>query len=386
MGLQRAQANALLYRSDLPKTDVTLHPSTETGPLQEFSTQNAAQLHQHVESLPPSESDICGSYSRKVLAQGRCSPLLTPLHSLLAFLGGRAYSALPCAGAPPPQRPPSYNMPRRPCADIRVWCPFERVSSTQIPPVPSNPCRCRPCACPRTHANLRTLRYVPAWRLPSVSPRAAKPFQPPPPWISRQTLSPQIWNAPSPSGTSKNWGALSSTSGSNQATVSCRSEFQQTKRRLCPLTTDYCSSGPSPLPCAGAEPPQRPPQKISRRECEGIRPWRPAAAGNSHHPAYWVHPSVCQRRLGNSQLGPNLTAMTIESPQQKRMAGPPRLHPLRHVNGRRLHSDDKPRTSAAQVTKFGQISITDSELQISAGGFKKRGTEKLFLAAPLEAR
>jgi len=37
--------------------------------------------------------------------------LLTPLHSLLDFLGGRAYSALPCAGAPPPQRP--LSCPRR---------------------------------------------------------------------------------------------------------------------------------------------------------------------------------------------------------------------------------------------------------------------------------
>ena len=34
----------------------------------------------------------------------RCHSLLSTLSS--AFLGGRAYSALPCAGAPPPQRPP----------------------------------------------------------------------------------------------------------------------------------------------------------------------------------------------------------------------------------------------------------------------------------------
>ena len=34
-----------------------------------------------------------------------------PLCSLTtAVLGGRAYSALPCAGAPPPQRPLSYNL------------------------------------------------------------------------------------------------------------------------------------------------------------------------------------------------------------------------------------------------------------------------------------
>ncbi len=43
--------------------------------------------------------------------------LLSPhsFPSLLAFLGGRAYSALPCAGAEPPQRPLSYNPRRSEC-------------------------------------------------------------------------------------------------------------------------------------------------------------------------------------------------------------------------------------------------------------------------------
>ena len=73
--------------------------------------------------------------------------LLTPLRSLLAYLGGRAYSALPCAGAPPPQRPLSYNMPRRPGVDIRNRCPVERISPNPVPPVLCIPRRCRPCAC-----------------------------------------------------------------------------------------------------------------------------------------------------------------------------------------------------------------------------------------------
>ena len=47
-----------------------------------------------------------------------------------AVLGGRAYSALPCAGAPPPQRPRSYNMPRRPGVYIRDGCLPERVRPT----------------------------------------------------------------------------------------------------------------------------------------------------------------------------------------------------------------------------------------------------------------
>jgi len=54
-------------------------------------------------------------------------------------LGGRAYSALPCAGAPPPQRPLSYNMPRRPGVDIGDRCLIEGVQPDHVPPVPSIP-------------------------------------------------------------------------------------------------------------------------------------------------------------------------------------------------------------------------------------------------------
>ena len=67
-----------------------------------------------------------------------------------AVLGGRAYSALPCAGAPPPQRPLSYNIPSRPGVYIRDGCLPERGSPHYVPSAPSVPCRGRPCACPRT--------------------------------------------------------------------------------------------------------------------------------------------------------------------------------------------------------------------------------------------
>ena len=41
-----------------------------------------------------------------------------------AVPGGRAYSALPCAGAPPPQRPLSYNLaPQRLCGQCEVGVP-----------------------------------------------------------------------------------------------------------------------------------------------------------------------------------------------------------------------------------------------------------------------
>ncbi len=72
------------------------------------------------------------------------------LSTLSSLLGGRAYSALPCAGAPPPQRPLSYNMPHRPGVDIGDRCLIEGVWPTHVPPVPSDPRTCRPRACPRS--------------------------------------------------------------------------------------------------------------------------------------------------------------------------------------------------------------------------------------------
>ncbi len=62
--------------------------------------------------------------------------LLTPLFSLLALLGGRAYSALPCAGAPPPQRPLSLDVPHRPGVNIGDRCLIEGVQPHHVPPVP----------------------------------------------------------------------------------------------------------------------------------------------------------------------------------------------------------------------------------------------------------
>ena len=75
------------------------------------------------------------------------------LSTLSSHLGGRAYSALPCAGAPPPQRPLSYNIPPRPGVEIGDRCLFDGVQPDHVPPVASAPRRCRPCACPRTLPN-----------------------------------------------------------------------------------------------------------------------------------------------------------------------------------------------------------------------------------------
>ena len=100
------------------------------------ASQNGAEL--------PHASDSSGAapVSRLTLRQRKRQ------FSLLVLLGGRAYSALPCAGAPPPQRPLSYNMPRRPRVYVRNGCPVERVSPNHGPPVLRIPRRCRPCACP----------------------------------------------------------------------------------------------------------------------------------------------------------------------------------------------------------------------------------------------
>ena len=82
-------------------------------------------------------------------------------------------------------------MPRRPCADIRNGCPFERVSSTQVPLVPSNPCMCRPCACPPPlHATLSITprnRPVCAGLVPAHLPYT--PPSPSPPATHRYVLA-----------------------------------------------------------------------------------------------------------------------------------------------------------------------------------------------------
>ncbi len=88
-------------------------------------------------------------------AEARKAPSLTsnPWPLAPAVLGGRAYSALPCAGAEPPQRPLSYNMPSGPGVDIGDGCLIESVQPDHVPPVPSNYRRCRPCACPGTRSH-----------------------------------------------------------------------------------------------------------------------------------------------------------------------------------------------------------------------------------------
>ena len=61
-----------------------------------------------------------------------CYSLLTPLPSLLAF-GRSAASGLPCAGAPPPQRPLSYNLaPQRVCGQYESWRPAATCTSPRV--------------------------------------------------------------------------------------------------------------------------------------------------------------------------------------------------------------------------------------------------------------
>ena len=87
-------------------------------------------------------------------------------------------------GAPPPQRPLSYNIPRRPGADIRNRSLLEGVQPDHVPPGPM----CRPCACPGTRPNSRLPPNGQAGRLHSVSPKDGIQRQPPQAPIPRQTV------------------------------------------------------------------------------------------------------------------------------------------------------------------------------------------------------
>ena len=85
--------------------------------------------------IPSITTESC-PVQNPISSTGNGAALASLLFTLSLPLGGRAYSALPCAGAPPPQRPLSYNMPRRPGVDIGDGCPTERVSPNHAPPVP----------------------------------------------------------------------------------------------------------------------------------------------------------------------------------------------------------------------------------------------------------
>ena len=91
----------------------------------------------------------------------RSNLFLFPLSSPLSpRLWAVRPSALPCAGAPPPQRPPSYNMPQRPGVDIGVRYQskvFRQTTSRQSPSqshsdkttYPLTSPLCLPCPAPK---------------------------------------------------------------------------------------------------------------------------------------------------------------------------------------------------------------------------------------------
>ena len=77
--------------------------------------------------------------------------LLTPLSSLFWAVGPIRPSLV--RGLRPRNAPPKHAVPHRPGVDIRNRCLIERVQPVHVPPVPSDPLMCRPCACPRTRPN-----------------------------------------------------------------------------------------------------------------------------------------------------------------------------------------------------------------------------------------
>ncbi len=90
-----------------------------------------------------------------------------PCSLLPAFLGGRAYSALPCAGAPPPQRPLSYTARR--CECVRNMTLSTRGNRAS-PHLPSGPAGAGPVPAPsRPKTGLHTCPHKSPWR-PSHCP------------------------------------------------------------------------------------------------------------------------------------------------------------------------------------------------------------------------
>ena len=125
------------------------------------------------------------------------APSLTTDH---CSLGGRAYSALPCAGAPPPQRPLSYNMPRQPGVDIPYSCPAERVSPSHVPPILCIPRRGPPRPCPppiRVTLSFPPQPPVGAGLVPAHLPYASPSTSPPQPPVGAG-LVPALVLAPAP--------------------------------------------------------------------------------------------------------------------------------------------------------------------------------------------
>ncbi len=86
-------------------------------------------------------------------------PSLTPSPQSLApaFLGGRAYSALPCAGAPPPQRPLSCSRRSEIEGNMTVSARGGRAS----PHPPSRSPGCRPFPCPSATWSMDSKQFQP---------------------------------------------------------------------------------------------------------------------------------------------------------------------------------------------------------------------------------
>ena len=140
-----------------------------------------------------------------------------------AFPGGRAYSALPCAGAPPPQRPLSYNTrrskfecnmtlstrcnrasphpPTRSGMANPRTCPHTPVSGASSVPT-QNSGRGRPCACPRTpsHAAFTSPLTPPVG--PGLAPALTLPYAAPPPSLPRSPVGAGLVPALPPPNTS----------------------------------------------------------------------------------------------------------------------------------------------------------------------------------------
>ena len=105
-------------------------------------------------------------------------------------------SGPPLCERSPPATPPSYNISRRPGLDIDDRCPIEGVSPNHVPPGPSAPCRCRPCACPRISPTEGPYPTPSSGASPSTLPKPSDIFSHCWNQCSARLIPLQDWDAP----------------------------------------------------------------------------------------------------------------------------------------------------------------------------------------------
>ena len=82
-----------------------------------------------------------------ICSRGNSGSLSSLLFTLSSFLGRSGLFGPPLCGGSAPATPPlNHAVPHRPGVSIRNRCHVEGVQPDPVPPVPTDPRRCRPCS------------------------------------------------------------------------------------------------------------------------------------------------------------------------------------------------------------------------------------------------